>query len=76
MEEKVQLMVAVWLARMTLEPVLVWKWDLAMTTGFGTARVTACAAPGVGPVKGEASQLAGSLELAVALTRWSERPLY
>ena len=39
-------------------------------------RVLACAAPGVGPVSGEASQLAGSPEDQVVLTRWSDRPLY
>ena len=61
---------------MIVAPSLVCAWDFAMTTGFGTDLLTAWADPGVGPVNGEASQLAGSLEEVVELTRWSERPLY
>ena len=74
--EKVQAMVASWLGRMTVEPSPVCAWDLLITTGLGTLRVTAWAAPGVGPVSGEASQLAGSLEPPVTLTRCRDRPLY
>ena len=49
----------------------------ATTTGFGTLSETAFAAPGVGALaSGDASQFAGSLPSALALTRWSERPLY
>src|SRR6266487_3152502 len=67
--EQVQFTVTALFARTITAPSLVCTADCVMTTGFGTVRVTACGAPGVGPVSGEASQLAGSLEDHVTLTR-------
>ena len=75
-EEKVAFTVTACPARMIVAASLDCTADFAMTTGFGTERVTACAAPGVGPVSGDASQFAGSFEFPATLTRWSERPLY
>ena len=79
--EKVQVTVTPAVERMTFSPLC--KAEIAVTTGFGTARVTMFAAPGVGwsakvaaTAGRTATQLAGSFEEAVTLTRWSERPLY
>ena len=63
-------------ARIMAAPLLSCVRLCATTTGFGTAWVTDCAAPGVGPESGEASQFAGSLEPAETLTRCSDLPLY
>src|SRR5258708_5726262 len=65
-----------WEARMMIEFVEFWTADFSITTGLGVTSETAFAAPGLGPLSGEASQLAGSLGDAVKLTRSSERPLY
>src|SRR5947208_6399141 len=67
--ENVQFTVTGLPPRTITAPSLVCAADCAMTTGFGTGRVTACGPPGVGPVSGEASQFAGSLEGQVTLTR-------
>src|ERR1043166_6490922 len=70
--EKVQFTVTGLPARTITAPSLVWAADCAMTTGFGTGRLTACGPPGVGPVSGEASQFRGSLDGQVTL-RSAER---
>ena len=82
--EKVQVIFTVCAARMIVAPLENCATVYWTTTGFGTARVTIFAAPGVGrsakvvaPRTGRtASQLAGSFARPAALTRWSERPLY
>ena len=82
--ENEQVIFTVWAARMTIAPLETCVAEYWTTTGFGTARVTIFAAPGVGrsakvvaPSTGRtATQFAGSFERPVALTRWSERPLY